>query len=580
MSEFYALDFEAPATAGGPVNPANLPVLVCFGVSGQLQALREDQITLDALQDVYAHELTCHGGKFDLGYLKRAGVDLHSVVLYDTLVAQKVLAGNRRWPLSLEMVAQRYKLGGKDHLVSRLLRGGVAPSDVPAKLLEKYCRRDCELAGEVEAAQRPRLGRLASVVQTRCELTPALADIEFNGMRLDKRAVQQEFRTQTELLQARAAELRQLVGEVNLNSPKQVAELLYDRYKMKEVTNSYGKPVRTETGARATSEDILQKLRPTNAESRVFLKAKLEYAKAHALLSKCLTKMQECCERDGVLYATFNQNVTQTGRLSSTGGEHKIQFQNFPLAYKRLIVPAKGKLILEVDFRQLEFRVAVDLARDPVGRDDILSGRDVHAYTAQVLTKAGQPTSRQDAKPHTFKPLYGGQSGTEAERAYYQAFRQRYAQIYKTQLEWANEVLHSGELETAWGMRFYWPDTTMSKSGYISNTPSIFNYPIQALATAEILPIALTGLWHDLDGLESRIINTVHDSVVLEVDPEELSTVKYLVVDNFLTKMYNRLKSRYGYDFVTPLSVEIKVGPRWGEGEAVTVDSQVPKLSR
>lgn len=580
MSEFYALDFEAPATAGGPVNPANLPVLVCFGAPGQLQALREDQITLDALQDVYVHELTCHGGKFDLGYLKRAGIDLHRVVLYDTLVAQKVLAGNRRWPLSLEMVAQRYKLGGKDHLVSRLLRGGVPPSDVPAKLLEKYCRRDCELAGEVEAAQRPRLGRLASVVQTRCALTPALADIEFNGMRLDKRAVQQEFRTQTELLQARAAELRQLVGEVNLNSPKQVAELLYDRYKMKEVTNSYGKPVRTETGARATSEDILQKLRPTNAESRVFLKAKLEYAKAHALLSKCLTKMQECCERDGVLYATFNQNVTQTGRLSSTGGEHKIQFQNFPLAYKRLIVPAKGKLILEVDFRQLEFRVAVDLARDPVGRDDILSGRDVHAYTAQVLTKAGQPTSRQDAKPHTFKPLYGGQSGTEAERAYYQAFRQRYAQIYKTQLEWANEVLHSGELETAWGMRFYWPDTTMSKSGYISNTPSIFNYPIQALATAEILPIALTGLWHDLDGLESRIINTVHDSVVLEVDPEELSTVKYLVVDNFLTKMYNRLKSRYDYDFVTPLSVEIKVGPRWGEGEAVTVDSQVPKLSR
>lgn len=580
MSEFYALDFEAPATAGGPVNPANLPVLVCFGTPGQLQALREDQITPDALQDVYAYELVCHGGKFDLGYLKRAGIDLHDIRIYDTLIAQKVLAGNRRWPLSLEMVAQRYKLGGKDHLVSRLLRGGVPPSDVPAKLLEKYCRRDCELAGEVEAAQRPRLGRLASVVQTRCELTPALADIEFNGMRLDKRAVQQEFRTQTELLQARAAQLRQLVGEVNLNSPKQVAELLYDRYKMKEVTNSYGKPVRTETGARATSEDILQKLRPTNAESRVFLKAKLEYAKAHALLSKCLTKMQECCERDGVLYATFNQNVTQTGRLSSTGGEHKIQFQNFPLAYKRLIVPAKGKLILEVDFRQLEFRVAVDLARDPVGRDDILSGRDVHAYTAQVLTKAGQPTSRQDAKPHTFKPLYGGQSGTEAERAYYQAFRQRYAQIYKTQLEWANEVLHSGELETAWGMRFYWPDTTMSKSGYISNTPSIFNYPIQALATAEILPMALTGLWHDLDGLESRIINTVHDSVVLEVDPDELAVVKDLVVDNFLTKMYNRLKSRYDYDFVTPLSVEIKVGPRWGEGEAVTVDSRVPKLSR
>jgi DNA polymerase I-like protein with 3'-5' exonuclease and polymerase domains len=222
------------------------------------------------------------------------------------------------------------------------------------------------------------------------------------------------------------------------------------------------------------------------------------------------------------------------------------------------------------DGSQLEFRVAGDLGHDHVALEEITNYVDIHSITAKALTEAGEPTDRQEAKSRTFRPLYGGTSGTSAEQEYCKFFQNKYKGIYETQKGWTYEVLKTGQLRTPYGMLFYWPGTKISRSGFISNTTAIFNYPVQGFATGEIIPIALFCLWHRLRGWQVRFTLTIHDSIVLEVGPGvDKEKLKELIAKAFTEDVYDYLEKCYGYKFVVPLGCGIKAGPRWGEGKEI-----------
>lgn len=232
---------------------------------------------------------------------------------------------------------------------------------------------------------------------------------------------------------------------------------------------------------------------------------------------------------------------------------------------------------MEVDGSQLEFRVAAYLGQDEQAVSDITGGVDVHQNTADILSAAGQPTDRQAAKAHTFKPLYGGSSGTKAEQTYYSAFKERYSGVAAAQQRWMDRVLTEKCLVTESGLTFYWPNTTVQDGGYITNTTSICNYPVQSLATAEIIPLALINLWSALSThkMESFIVNTIHDSVILEVHPDEIETVKALAIDSFTRRVYVNLKERYNIDFNVPLGCGIKIGTHWNEGTETSHEGDI-----
>lgn len=241
-----------------------------------------------------------------------------------------------------------------------------------------------------------------------------------------------------------------------------------------------------------------------------------------------------------------------------------------PREYKSLFRSKReGWLTAEIDGSQLEFRVAAELGSDPVAYNEIVTGEDIHAITASELTKAGEPTERQAAKSRSFRPLFGGSSGTLAEREYCKFFRKKYSEIYNTQTKWTQQVAASkiGELITPYGMRFYWPGTKMSRSGYIDNTTSIFNYAIQGFATAEIIPIAVVFFWHRIKDHDIELVNTIHDSVVAEVAPHEEEFLKQASIQSFTKDVYDFLKNCYSYSFSVPLGVEVKTGEHWGEGK-------------
>ena len=569
--DYVLLDFETTnLDKGSALNEHNSTVLAvwytswnkewhyCFGDEFRIG----DQLTSDL---EHCDFLIAHNAKFEAQWLVRCGARLQRLLVYDTLLAEYVIGGNR-WQfgaLGLDRIAQRRWGEGKSNLVSRLIKSGVCPSDIPQGWLLDYCEQDCKLTLRLFEEQLKELDdALLGIVYSRCLVTPVLADIETAGLKLDEKKVYARLE-ELEKEQAQVVrDLNAITGPVNYNSPKQVSALLYDKMGFSELSR-HGKPLRTPAGGRKTDADTILLLKATTKEQKQFVELFGKVKATEHELKMYIRKFADCCKHDGgILYASINQSSTQTHRFSSSGAKYRTQIQNIDRSLKPMFTARNdGWLVAEADGSQLEFRVAGHLGRDRAILEDLLAKRDVHSATAQQLG-----TSRQDAKPFTFKPLYGGRSGTPKERAYYEYFRTRYAGITAAQDKWINEVLVSGKLRTEWGLVFYWPGTTISSSGYVSNSTSICNYPVQSFATADIIPISLVHFWHrcKVRGLRLRLVNTVHDSIIAEVPPEEIEEFYDLARQCFIDDVYPFLEKVYKVKLTVPLGCEVVSGTHWG----------------
>lgn len=579
--DYTTLDFETTSREKGSATCGDNDLLLAVWKDRKTYIKWADEFhireLLESIEDTVF--LVAHNAKFELQWLKRAGADLTRIVVWDTQIAEYVIQGNRRVSLALDAVAQRYGLGGKESLVSTLIKSGVDPSEIYKPWLQRYCVQDVELTDALFRAQRDWImennPKLLNVVYSRCLLTPVLADIEFNGICLDAERVNGEYRETIKRYNDLSRRLEEFAGGLNWNSPKQVAEFLYDRLGFTEPKDRRGNPIRTGSGQRSASVSTLAQLSPRNQQQRDFLRIYKQRNKVSAALTKNLEFFKGVVdERESIFGANFNQTVTRTHRLSSSGRSiqferdgkaRSTQFQNLPRAYKPLFrARNSGWKVGEGDGAQLEFRVAAFLGQDKRARSDIADGVDVHQFTADVIG-----CSRQEAKADTFKPLFGGQSGTKAQQKYYKAFREKYRDITSTQQGWIDEVLRTKALETITGLKFYWPDTRMDRSGYVTNTTSISNYPIQSFATADIIPIVVVYQWHRMKaaGMESFLVNTIHDSTITEVHPEETALYREIVIQAFTEDLVRYLDNVYNIQFNVPLGVGLKIADNWGEGD-------------
>ena len=270
-------------------------------------------------------------------------------------------------------------------------------------------------------------------------------------------------------------------------------------------------------------------------------------------------------KQDGKLHVRLLQHRTATGRLS--GAEPNMQNMprggTFPV--KKVFVSRwDGGKIMEADFAQLEFRAAAFLSQDGVAIEEVSTGFDVHSYTAKVITDAGQPTDRQTAKAHTFAPLYGatGFGRTPAEAEYYTHFTEKYKGIGVWHSRLAKEAINTGRITTPSGRQFAFPDVVRKASGRVSHFTQIKNYPVQSFATADIVPIALLHIEKLLDSMHSCVVNTVHDSIVVDVHPDEEQRV-IEVIQETNRVLPDLIAIRWGLAFNVPLELEAKIGPNW-----------------
>lgn len=391
-----------------------------------------------------------------------------------------------------------------------------------------------------------------------------LADMEWTGVRLDLNALSELSKELTNELVLVEKEIIEMAGlDFNVNSPKQIGEVLFDRMRIVE------KAKKTKTGQYSTSEDELQKLRNKHPiiekilEQRGLKKLLSTYIDAFPLLIN---------PKSGKIHTSFNQTVAATGRLSSTNPN----LQNIPIRDERgkemrkVFIPDTGCTFVSADYSQIELRIMAHLSGDKNMLEAFAHGQDIHAATAAKIYKIPieEVTSdmRRKAKTANFGIIYGISVFGLSERlniprgeakelidGYFETFPQ-VKEYMDVSIARARE---NGFVETISGRKRFLADINSKNAivrGYAER--NAINAPIQGSA-ADIIKIAMVRIFNLLEEkkLHSKMILQVHDELNFNVPVNELAEIRQIVTQ----EMENAYKLR------VPLKTDVGVGENWLE---------------
>ena len=271
------------------------------------------------------------------------------------------------------------------------------------------------------------------------------------------------------------------------------------------------------------------------------------------------------CKGSDKLHINLTQHITSTGRFSGRNPNMQNMPRGGTFPIKRVFISRwEGGKIIESDFAQLEFRTAAFLAQDKTAMHEIDTGFDVHSYTAKVISDAGQPTTRQEAKAHTFAPLFGatGYGRSKAEAAYYKQFVEKYKGIASWHNRLGNEAVNEGKITNVSGRQYAFPDVIRRENGTVSHFTMIKNYPVQGFATGDVVPVVLIELDRLLQPMHSCLVNSVHDSMVIDTHPDEIDDVLG-IISLINTNLNDMIQKEYNIKVNVPLLLESKIGDNW-----------------
>jgi DNA polymerase-1 len=443
--------------------------------------------------------------------------------------------------------------------------------DLPAVPLEKRAEYSVEAADvtwQLRAALEPLLkekGQERVFYDIECPLVPVLADVEYEGIKLDAPALA-EFGAQ---LSKQIAELEKTICHLagttfNLNSPRQLGQILFDVLKICE------KPKKTKTGQYATDEQTLATLAPDHEIVRRLLEhrvaSKLKSTYADALPAAIWPKT-------GRIHTTFNQVSTSTGRLNSQDPN----LQNIPIRTERgqeirkAFVPNGAKfLLLSADYSQIELRIIAALTQEPGLLEAFRTGMDIHTATAArvfgVFPEMVTSEMRRKAKMVNYGISYGisafglaqrlGIPRKEGAEIIDQYFKQ-FPGIRKYMDDTMACARERGYVETVTGRRRYIRDIRSSNNTIRSSAErNAINAPIQGSA-ADLIKLAMVQIHRELvsRNLKTRMLLQVHDELVFDLFEPEETEVRELVAE--------KMKSAIPLD--VPIEVEMGVGKNWLE---------------
>jgi DNA polymerase-1 len=522
-----------------------------------------ERAVLDA---VAAHEhLRGHNVKELMRSLLATGVELRGLAL-DTAIAAYLI----------DPAEARYTLPDLVEKYTRFARPSDDASASGQLDLDGTSRSDAELAGRDALA----VHHLAAPITASLEaqgmaelyrtvenpLVWVLAKMEHVGVGVDVAELRELSRRLSEEVVALGATLREVAGrdDLNLNSPKQLREILYDDRGLVP-----GK--KTKTGY-STDAATLEKLKDQWPE---FLEPLLRYREVEKLRGTYGEGLLAEVAADGRIHATFNQTVARTGRLSSD----KPNLHNIPVrseqgrVFRRAFVPAAGTALLVADYNQIELRCIAHLAADPGLVEAFTSGQDIHnATAARVFSVAPEDVTldqRSKAKMVSYGLAYGMEAYGLGQRlniptedaavilnAYFEAFPNVKSYMDRTVVE----ARERGYTETLFGRRRPIPE--LMNSNYRvrqAGERQAMNAGIQGLA-ADIFKVALVRVDEALvaGGFDSRLILQVHDEVLVEVPDAERDEVGALVVDIM----------QHAAELDVPLEVNVAWGTTWADAKS------------
>ena len=318
-----------------------------------------------------------------------------------------------------------------------------------------------------------------------------------------------------------------------------------------------------------TGKDELDVLSATAKNNRMdealsFISDLKRHNAVSSYLSSFVNGIRTYTKANGFLHVGLTQHITATGRFSGRNPNMQNMPRGGTFPVKKVFISRfENGLIMEADFAQLEFRTAAFLAQDETAMQEIADGFDVHAYTAKVITDAGQPTTRQEAKEHTFAPLFGasGYGRTKAEATYYTHFNDKYKGIAAWHEKLADDVMRFEKITNKSGRQYAFPNVERIGKR-VTHFTMIKNYPVQGFATGDVVPVVLNEMHERLRHMQSCLVNTVHDSMVVDVHPDEKDLVLSLVwtLNQDLNKI---IEETYGIEMNVPMLLEAKIGKNW-----------------
>ena len=295
------------------------------------------------------------------------------------------------------------------------------------------------------------------------------------------------------------------------------------------------------------------------SEAQSFLHKVIRLSALDTYLSSFVEGIETFTKADNKLHVRLVQHRTTTGRLASDSPnlQNMPRGNTFPIK-KVFRSRWKDGCIIEA---------AAFLGDDEIAKKEINSGFDVHSYTADIISSSGQIITRQEAKAHTFAPLFGatGFGRTTAEAAYYKQFTEKYSGIARWHTKLANEVMSTGMVTTPTGRQFAFPKAERRQGGTITYFTAVKNYPVQSIST-DIVQLTLLLVEEEMRKrkLKSMIVNSVHDSIVVDTYFSEKDHVKSCImyVEQQLRKSFLQ---KFEVDFTVPLVLECKIGNNWME---------------
>lgn len=482
--------------------------------------------------------------KFDILALRKYGVRVKGP-LFDTMIAHYLLNPELRHGMDyLAETYLKYKTVPIEDLIGPKGKKQASMRTVPIEQIKEYAAEDADVTLRLKHYFAPLLKQEdveTLFFEMEMPLIYVLAEMEATGVKLDTEALKQSSEVLSQQLIALEQSIYELAGQTfNINSTKQVGEILFDKLKLDE------KAKKTKTGGYSTSEEVLEKIRGKHP----IVGKLLEYRGIKKLLSTYIDALPALIHPEtGKIHTSFNQAVTATGRLSSTNPN----LQNIPVRdelgreiRKAFIADDDDCIFFSADYSQIELRLMAHLSNDPHMVEAFCSGADIHAATAAKIygIPVEEVTSdmRRKAKTANFGIIYGISVFGLAERlgiprAESKELIDGYFQTYPRVKEYMEESIRvakeKGYVETLFKRKRFLPDINSHNAvvrGYAER--NAINAPIQGSA-ADIIKLAMIHIHQQFEAehLKSRMILQVHDELNFNVRKEEFDRVKEIVLD-------------------------------------------------
>ena len=547
--------------------------------------------------------------------------ELQGRLIWDTQLAEYILSAQQTKWSSLDELSIQYGLPVKDDKIKKYFEKGLGSDKIPPAELIPYLEQDVTNTAKIAVYQYKRAmeaGQL-TLIQTQMEALHATTEMQFNGLHIDKERLDEY----TVEVVNNYVEVKLDLEEMSkghledINSPKQWSQFFFGgtkkvkvkeevgvykngntKYKMMEKTLKIEPFIRyvpdpekvsAKTGQVSVDDAVLNDMlkHTFDAKAIAIINGLLKYRELSKQLSTYVQGLSKHIIGD-FIHGKLNHTATVTGRLSSTNPNLQ-NISNNPI--KQIFTSRfKDGRIVEVDFNQLEVVALAHVTKDLQLIHDISSGKDIHSELYKDMF--GRYPTKEERKPfkaRTFQLIYGagakaiskqaGCSFDEAKKfvdvfytrygsvaAWHQGFAETVEKLSKYELdddgfrEKVKTYIHHTETGRKFCFKEYYSDSTWSSRTYNFSPTELKNYPIQGLATGDIVPMMLGIIFRQLKNRDDvKMVNTIHDSLMFDVELDSVTP--------FIEEITGILKNTHSYFediFKKPLALKLNAGASVG----------------